>query len=111
MLVQLDALGDSLSAAINEMTDNTAAYPTDFQDTVDDLLVLLQKTQNYKEEETEQEMLDALKGNLKAFRVLNNDIDAYTARLASVSANVQKVASTVGTIVSILTTVVSSGIV
>ena len=111
MLAQLDELDTGLSNALAALTDNTGTYPADFQDTVDSALALLQKTQNSLEEESDQEMLDALQGSLDDLQALNTEIDAYAAKLASMAAGVKKASDAVGAVVSVLTAVVSTGII
>jgi hypothetical protein len=107
MALQLDKLNTSVKAALLEFTTGSGACPDDFQNRLDDLVLLMQEIQNSMLLDTEQEILDALKQNNDDLVKLNQDIDDYIKKIGAVSEKVQKISGVADMVASVLGTVLS----
>lgn len=113
MPVQTDQINDALTALQASLTDaaNAGPYSQDLQDMLDDTTLELQMVQNELLTKSEQDLLDALSSNNEQFKKLNADIDTYADSLHDAAVTIKKVSNTIAITVTVISAVVSAGIV
>lgn len=113
MSIQSDQIDDALSDIQQALIDAADAgpYTSGLQAKLDDVTLLLQTIENNLVLNTQQAILDALADSNAQLKQLNADIDAYTDRLDQFAALIKKVSNTIAITVSVISAVVSAGVI
>ena len=112
MPVPTDQINDALTELQAALTDaaNAGPYSQELQDVLDNTTLQLQLVQNNLLVKSEQDLLDALSNNNEQFKKLNSDIDAYADSLHNAAVTIKKVSNAIATTVTVISAVVSAGL-